>query len=84
MKRNLPQYFLHKPRLNILADHDLTIVGDYSFVAHFNGVTWQYFDQLRTTDIGLWSVAQRGNLLFAVGYLYDPINSRAIVFRGER
>jgi hypothetical protein len=64
--------------------NDFTIVGDYGFVAHFNGLTWQYYDQLSTSDIRLQSVAQQGNLLCAVGHLYNPINSRAIVFRGRR
>ncbi len=65
-------------------ENDLTIVGDYNFVAHYNGHDWRYFSDLKS-DIGrLWSVDCKGTMVVAVGYSYDPINSRGIVMIGRR
>jgi len=56
----------------------------FLFVAHFNGVTWKYFNELMSNNGILWSVDQKGNLLVAVGVVYDPINSKGLVLRGRR
>jgi hypothetical protein len=64
--------------------NDLTVVGAYNFIAHFNGVNWRYFDALRANDGIIHSVYQRGNFVVAVGQTIDPINSKGIVFRGKR
>lgn len=64
--------------------NDMVIVGDYSMLAHFNGITCKYFRELRTQDIALYAVAQKGDLIVAVGELYHPFNSKGIVFWGRR
>lgn len=64
--------------------NDIFIVGDYDFIAHFNGRSWMYFDQFRVNDGRLTSVGQIEGLVVAVGYSLDPINSKGIVFRGRR
>lgn len=71
-------------RLRGNGPNDLTIVGDFNFVSHFNGVSWRYFSEFINGNGILWSVDQRNNLLIAVGVSYDPINSKGIVVRGWR
>ena len=48
----------------------VNIVGDYSFIGHYNGYGWRYFDELWSDNISLLSVAQKGDLVVAVGYQY--------------
>lgn len=64
--------------------NDLTIVGYYTMIAHFNGVTWRYFDEYIDANEHLYSVDQRGALTVAVGEIYDPIDRKCLVFRGSR
>jgi hypothetical protein len=65
--------------------NDFTIVGEYSFIGHYNGYGWRYFDELWTDDISLLSVAQKGNLVVAVGYQYLlPYYNPAVIFVGRR
>ncbi|MBI1805811.1 MAG: hypothetical protein HYR76_02015 [Ignavibacteria bacterium] len=65
--------------------NDITIVGYYTMIAHFNGMTWCYYHQLASSNTNnLYSVSHRGNLVVAVGELYDPIHSKGLVFIGRR
>ncbi len=64
--------------------NDLSIVGEYNMIAHYNGVTWKHFTQFANQEGRVRSVAQRNNFVVVVGYNYDPINSRGSVFRGRR
>ncbi len=65
------------------AVNDLFIVGEFSMVAHFNGVNWRYYASLADNSRRLHSVAQRGEQVFAVGETLDFL-SRAVVLRGRR
>jgi hypothetical protein len=64
--------------------NDLFIVGEYYFMAHYNGMTWQNYTELVNIDGRLRAVAQCDNLVVAVGVSYDPFNSKGIVIRGRR
>jgi hypothetical protein len=65
------------------AANDFIIVGEYSMVAHFNGVKWRYYVSLTDNSRRLRSVAQSGEDVFAVGETLDFL-SRALVIRGRR
>ncbi|MBI3766255.1 MAG: hypothetical protein HY277_07110 [Ignavibacteriales bacterium] len=70
-------------RLRGKASNDLVIVGEYYMLAHFNGMTFKHFQEL--SGYGrLVSVDQQNNFVVAVGYLFDPIHSKGLVFRGRR
>lgn len=64
--------------------NDLVIVGYYNMIAHYNGANWQYYQQFYQQDQHLFSVDEKGNLVVAVGEIYDPINPRGLVFIGRR
>ncbi len=64
--------------------NDYMLVGEYAMIAHYNGIGWKYYSELANNNERINSVDQRGNLVVGVGFLYDPINSKGIVFRGKR
>jgi hypothetical protein len=64
--------------------NDLTIVGDFNFIAHYNGITWRHYSEFSDPNAVLYSVDQRGNFVVAAGTTTDPINGKGIVFRGRR
>jgi hypothetical protein len=64
--------------------NDLTIVGDYTMIAHYNGASWRYFSEYQTNDRHFNAVAQIGNMIVGVGIIDDPINSKGFVFIGRR
>lgn len=80
-----PTFFPGFPnRLRGNGVNDVTIVGYYTMLAHYNGMTWFYFDQFVNANEHFYSVSQHEALTVAVGEIYDPINSKGLVFRGRR
>ncbi len=71
-------------RVTGTGNNDITIVGAYCFVAHYNGMTWRYYDELRNLDIVLLSAACTKSTVIAVGFLYDPVNSLGVILTGRR
>jgi hypothetical protein len=71
-------------RLRGSGANDLTLVGEYAMVAHFNGVSWRHFEGLMNQNRRLRSVAQRGNLVIAVGAHYDQPSRSGLVLVGRR
>jgi len=71
-------------RLRGNGSNDLLIAGYYDMIAHYNGITWRYFSEFSQQDQHLYSVDQKGDFTVAVGEIYDPINSKGLVFRGRR
>jgi len=70
-------------RLRGSAVNDVALVGEYYMLGHFNGVTFYHYKEL--SGYGrLMSVDQHNNFAVAVGYSFDSINSKGIVFRGRR
>ena len=66
MANGLPSIFLNRVRGN--GDNDLFVAGDFGVVAHFNGVSWQVYNQLQLPDGNYESIAIRNNLAIAVGW----------------
>ncbi len=78
-----PSWFPGFPfRLRGEGINDMILTGDYFMVAHFNGLSWRYYQQL--SGLGAYlSVAQRANMICAVGLSFDLL-SRAIILVGKR
>lgn len=66
MANGLPSIFLNRVRGN--GDNDLVVAGDFGVVAHYNGVSWQVYNQLQLPDGNYESIAIRNNLVIAVGW----------------
>jgi hypothetical protein len=64
-------------------ENDIVIVGEYSMIAHFNGYNFKYYSYL-SGDARLTSLDQKGNFIVTVGFTYDSINSKGLVFIGRR
>lgn len=71
-------------RLRGNGSNDILIAGYYDMIAHYNGITWRYFSEFSQQDQHLYSIDQKGDFTVAVGEIYDPINSKGLVFRGRR
>lgn len=65
-------------------NNDMAMIGEYSMIAHYNGYSWRHYQQFMNPDGRLRSVATNQNMIVAVGWLYDPLDRRGIVYRGER
>jgi hypothetical protein len=67
--------------------NDMFIVGTYNFIGHYNGMTSKVYSQFLnySNQNHIYSVAQKGNLVVAVGYSADgPISTKAVVYIGRR
>ncbi|MBA4312182.1 MAG: hypothetical protein C0417_06090 [Chlorobiaceae bacterium] len=64
--------------------NDITIAGDYTMIARWNGITWRYYEELRNSKIHFNAVAQKRNLVVAVGVLTDPIHGKGVACIGKR
>jgi hypothetical protein len=81
-----PDYFPGFPfRVRGSSDNDLLVAGEYDFIAHYNGSTWRYYEQLMTPEGHFASVDVKGNIAMAVGYQYhSPTDVRAVIAVGRR
>ncbi len=64
-------------------ENDVFIAGERFMIAHFNGYSWRYFDSLYQPGRRLYSVAQKGNMVVAVGRTFDFFN-KAVILTGNR
>ena len=78
MANGLPSIFLNRVRGN--GDNDIVVAGDYGVVAHYNGASWQVYDQLQLPNGNYESIAIRNNLVIAVGWY----NGQGYVAIGRR
>ena len=74
---DIPLYYTRKIRGNGL--NDIFAVGDFGVFAHYNGKSWNEYDQLAMNGV-YNSVAVNNNLVVASGYL----NNQAIIVVGRR
>jgi hypothetical protein len=70
-------------RLRGSAQNDLTIVGDFSMISHYNGCTWRYFSELEGR-VSFQSVSIFNDTVIAAGVYYTNLSGLAIIARGTR
>jgi len=63
--------------------NDSFIVGEYGMIAHFNGMSWRDYTELRN-NWRLTSIAHKGNLAVAVGWTYDSYGNKGMILVGQR
>lgn len=68
-------------RLRGQGRNDLIIVGDFTFVAHYNGLSWRYYEELKSR-IRFRSLDYKDDLVIAVGL--DLNTGKAITMFGRR
>jgi hypothetical protein len=63
--------------------NDLFVVGDYTRVWHYNGLTWKMLNSGASTR-PLYGLAVKANFVVAVGADYSTIPARAVIYAGRR
>ncbi len=63
------------------ARNDITIAGDFAKIWHWNGATWYLFNELVNSNDILYSIAQKGNVVIAVG---ERLTGGGLVIIGKR
>lgn len=58
--------------------NDITVVGDFGFIAHFNGVTW--YDEQYDFNSGYGGLSVKGSITAVVGQR----NGKALIKVGKR
>jgi hypothetical protein len=71
---------IYTNRIRGNASNDVITVGDFGIVAHFNGVTWNVYNELAIAVGNYESVSIKNNLVVAVGFS----NAQGIVVLGKR
>lgn len=65
--------------------NNIVTVGEGSYIAHFNGVSWKIYDELRNPPDRLLSVAVTEHMIVAVGNKYlSGIENYGLVYLGRR
>jgi hypothetical protein len=65
--------------------NNIATVGEGSYIAHFNGMSWKVYNELRNQPDRLSSVAVTENMIVAVGYKYvSGIEYYGVVYVGRR
>jgi hypothetical protein len=65
--------------------NNIAIVGENSYLAHFNGLNWKVYNELENYPDRLTSVAVTDNMIVAVGYKYiDGFIRYGLVYIGRR
>jgi hypothetical protein len=59
---------IYSNRIRGDAANDLIIGGDFGIVAHYDGMSWKIFDELKLLSGNYESVANKGNVVIAVGW----------------
>jgi len=71
--------------INGVKMNDITIVGSYGDISHFNGKTWYEYKQLFNSQDELRGVDTKGEIIVAVGDRYTGgINDFGIICLGRR
>ncbi|MGB2869028.1 MAG: hypothetical protein WBD36_11295 [Bacteroidota bacterium] len=63
--------------------NDIFVIGDFSFLAHFNGKSWHWYQEIGGS-VRWHSVAMRGDLVIGVGVDVSNIFNRGVVAIGKR
>jgi hypothetical protein len=75
---NLPNIFTHKIRGNDV--NDIFVCGALGLLAHYNGSTWQVYEQFQSSDADFISLSVRDNIIVAGGFYGD----NALIVLGKR
>ncbi len=68
-------------RIRGTAKNDILITGDFTFIAHYNGLTVHPFYEL-TGRVRTWAISLKGNLFCCAGVDFESV--RAVILRGKR
>lgn len=63
--------------------NNVFVVGDYTRIWHYNGLTWKLLNSGESTR-PLYGLAVAGNFAVAVGADYSTIPARAVIYTGRR
>jgi hypothetical protein len=63
--------------------NDIFVVGDYTRIWHYNGLTWKMLNSGASTR-PLYGLAVNANFVVAVGADYSTIPARAVIYTGRR
>ena len=74
----IPAIYTNRIRGN--GDNDIVVAGDFGLLAHFNGWTWHVYTEVAMRLGNYESVAIKGNMMIAVGWIGD----QGIIVRGVR
>ncbi len=65
--------------------NNIVTVGEGSYIAHFNGVSWKVYNELRNPPDRLLGVAVTENMIIAVGNKYvSGIENYGVIYIGRR
>lgn len=65
--------------------NNIVTVGEGSYIAHFNGISWKVYNELRNSATRLTSVAVTEKMIIAVGYKYlNGIENYGVIYIGRR
>jgi hypothetical protein len=75
----LPLFYTNRIRGNGL--NDIAVVGNYGFLAHYNGSGWKVYNEfLQMVNADFYSIAVKGNTIVAAGY----DGEKALIVTGRR
>jgi hypothetical protein len=66
-ERSIPLFYTNRIRGTAL--NNIIVVGNYGFLAHYNGAGWKVYDEfLQLSSADFYSVSVEGGIMAAVGY----------------
>jgi hypothetical protein len=66
-ERSIPLFYTNRIRGSAL--NNIIVVGNYGFLAHYNGAGWKVYDEfLQLSSADFYSVSVEGDIMAAVGY----------------
>lgn len=77
-------YFSFPWKIRGNGKNDILIVGENSSIFHYNGASWNWYEQIYSTNTKLVNVAIHLNFAVAIGIDQNGILQKAYVIRGHR
>jgi hypothetical protein len=71
-------------RIRGAAKNNVMLAGDAGMVWHWNGTTWNKYEQLSNADYRLYSIATSSTMAIAIGRSYTVFPSPALIVLGKR
>lgn len=76
------QYFPYRIRGTEL--NDISEVGDAAMMWHYNGYSWEFYDELLNLDDRVRALDMNTGIIVAVGHRYETILSKGLLIMGRR